>query len=218
MVKELHTLLVNAKIQSPYVMVGHSFGGALAQLYIHNNPNEVVGLVLVDAAPSDLFVRVPAWSKAIQQKLGLFRVLAPLSAFGLFALAPGSIPNRGFPDEALAQYRAISAATAYYQTCIAENEMFEKNLAEIKSAHIASFGDLPLIVLSRGTWAAMPGLTETENQQAKQAWTAMQAELLKLSANGRQLIAEKSEHFIQLQQPQLVIDAINDMLSVRRIP
>jgi pimeloyl-ACP methyl ester carboxylesterase len=44
MVKELHTLLVNANVKGPHVMVGHSFGGALVQLYAHNYPDEVVGM------------------------------------------------------------------------------------------------------------------------------------------------------------------------------
>jgi pimeloyl-ACP methyl ester carboxylesterase len=213
MVKELHTLLVKANVAPPYVMVGHSFGGALAQLYIHNYPDDVVGLALVDAAPTDLFVRVSAWGKALDQKIGMFNTLAPLSSFGLLALSPNSIPNRGFPDEALAQYRAVSVATDYWKNTIIENEMFETNLAAIKSANITGIGDLPLIVLSRGTWDAMPGLTDEENQQARQAWSDMQAELLELSSNSRQVVAEKSEHFIQLYQPELVIEAILELVK-----
>ena len=213
MVKELHALLVNAKIEAPYVFVGHSFGGAFVQLYVHNYPDEVVGLALVDSASTEMFSRVPAWSKAIDRKLGMLRVLAPLSSFGLLAFNPNSIPNRDFPDDALAQYRAISVATDYYKTCIAENEMFQKNLAEIKFADIMNFGDLPLIVLSRGIFDPMPGLTDEENQQARQAWSEMQTELLTLSSNSKQVIADKSEHSIQLQQPQLVVDAINTILE-----
>jgi pimeloyl-ACP methyl ester carboxylesterase len=196
-------------------MVGHSFGGALARLYVHNYPDEVVGLVLVDAAPPELFERFPAWSTAIEAKMKMFRVLEPLSSFGLFALSPNSIPNRGLPDDALTQYRAISVATDYYKNTIVENEMFVKNLVEINAAD-TSFGDLPLIVLSRGLFDPMPGLTDKENQQARQAWSEMQAGMLKLSSNSKQIIAEKSEHFIQLEQPQLVIDAVMNILNVTR--
>lgn len=213
MVKELHTLLVNANIKGPYVMVGHSFGGTLVRLYVHTYPNEVSGIVLVDAAPPELFERVPAWNKAIEAKTKMFQALKPLSLLGLFALFPNSIPNRGLPDTALFQYRVISVATDYYQDTMVENEMFQKNLAEIKSANITSFGNLPLIVLSRGRFDAMPRLTDVENENARQVWSEMQAEMLRLSTNSRQIIAEQSEHFIQLQQPQLVIDAINELLK-----
>jgi pimeloyl-ACP methyl ester carboxylesterase len=68
MVKELHTLLVNAKIESPYVMVGHSFGDALTRLYAHEYPNEVVGMVLVETVPDELFIRVPKWRDGGDEK------------------------------------------------------------------------------------------------------------------------------------------------------
>jgi len=54
MVKELHALLVNANVGDPYLLVSHSFGGALMRLYAHDYPDDVMGMVLVDAAPDDL--------------------------------------------------------------------------------------------------------------------------------------------------------------------
>ncbi len=47
-VEELRTLLQNAGIQPPYVVVGHSAGGLLARVFAITYPGEVVGLVLVD--------------------------------------------------------------------------------------------------------------------------------------------------------------------------
>lgn len=215
MVKELHTLLVNAEIDGPYVLVGHSFGGVLVRLYAHSFPDEVTAMVLVDAAHDELFNRIPVWRKPIEQKIGMFRTLASLSSFGLLALAPESIPNRGLPNNALAQYRAIAVTTRYFETGVAENEMFEKNLAEARDAHMNSFGNLPLVILSRGYWDPVPGLSEAENQQAWQEWQKMQSELAALSSNSKLVIADKSEHSIQLQQPQLVIDAIWKVLGER---
>jgi len=211
MVSELHSLLANASMDAPYVLVGHSFGGALVRLYAHRYPEEVAGMALVDAAPDELFMRVPFWRNAIEGKLGLYRTLAPLSSFGLLAFTPASIPDRGLPEEAVAQYRAIAVSTDYFQTGIIESEAFVDNLAEVRNANI-SLRDLPLIVISRGYWDLIPGFSETENQQAWQAWKEMQAELLSLSSNSRQVIAEKSEHHIQLQQPELVIAAILELI------
>lgn len=213
MVKELHALLDTAKVESPYVLVGHSFGGALVRLYAHDYPNEVAGMVLVDAAPDDLFLRIPLWRNAIGGKLGLYRTLAPLSSFGLLAFAPESIPNRGMPEDVLAQYRAVAVSTGYFQTGVVENEAFENNLTEIRAANV-NLGDMPLSVISRGYWDPMPGFSDTENQQAWQLWQEMQTDLLSLSSNGRQITATESEHNIHLQQPQLVIDAIIDLMEV----
>ncbi len=215
MVQELHSLLVNANVEAPYIMVGHSFGGALVRLYAHHYPNDVAGMVLVDAAPDDLFVRIPRWRTAIERKIRLFRMLAPFSSPGLLALAPENIPNRGMPEEALAQYRLIAVSTDYFRTGVTENENFESNLAEVRNAKI-SLHDLPLIVISRGYWDPMPGFSETENQQAWQAWQEMQVELLALSSNSRQIVATESEHNIHLQQPELVTEAVLDLVGASR--
>lgn len=212
MVDELHELLVNAVVNPPYVLVGHSFGGALTRLYAHRYPDEVLGMVLVDAAPDDLFVRVPFWRNAIEGKLGLYRTLAPMSSFGLLAFTPESIPNRGMPDDVLAQYRALAVSTNYFQTGVAENEAFENNLTKVRNANI-DLGDMRLIVISRGYWDAIPGFSEIENQQAWKAWNEMQSEMLSLSSNSRQVVAKESEHHIQLQQPKIVIDAIKDVIQ-----
>jgi pimeloyl-ACP methyl ester carboxylesterase len=50
---ELHTLLSAAQIQAPYVLVGHSMGGLIARVYAAQYPNEVAGMVLVDATHED---------------------------------------------------------------------------------------------------------------------------------------------------------------------
>jgi len=212
MVKELHTLLINAKIEGPYLLVGHSFGGALVRLYTYDYPDEVIGMLLVDAAPDDLFVRVPSWANAIEGKLGLYRSLAPMGSFGLLAFTPGSIPNRGLPEDVLAQYRAIAVSTDYFQTGVLENETFESNLAEVRIENV-DLGDMPLVVISRGYWDPIPGFSDAENQQAWQMWQEMQVELLSLSTDSEQIVATESEHHIQLQQPELVIDAIREIIG-----
>jgi pimeloyl-ACP methyl ester carboxylesterase len=211
MVTELHTLLVNADELPPFVLVGHSFGGALVRLYAHKYPDEVVGMVLVDSAHEDLFIRIPEWRAASEQMITMLRTLIPLRSTGIMALVPKTIPNRGLPDDALAQYRAILATTECLETSMAETRQFESNLAQVAEANIAGFGNLPLVVISNGLWkplSEIPGVSGDENQQS---WQALQSELLTLSSNSKQIVARQSEHFIQLQQPSLVIDAIREV-------
>lgn len=52
-VRDLHTLLTNAKETGPYVLVGHSFGGLVSMMYAAQYPNDVVGMVLVDSVHPD---------------------------------------------------------------------------------------------------------------------------------------------------------------------
>ena len=49
MVDELHALLQAAEVPGPYVLAGHSWGGFMARFYAATYPDEVIGLVLVDA-------------------------------------------------------------------------------------------------------------------------------------------------------------------------
>jgi pimeloyl-ACP methyl ester carboxylesterase len=50
---ELHTLLQKAGVKPPYILVGHSLGGIIARLFEKKYPDEVKGLVLVDATSED---------------------------------------------------------------------------------------------------------------------------------------------------------------------
>ncbi len=60
MVKELHSVLAATHISPPYILVGHSLGGAVVQLFAHVYPNEVSGLVLVDPEDGRLLDRLKA--------------------------------------------------------------------------------------------------------------------------------------------------------------
>jgi pimeloyl-ACP methyl ester carboxylesterase len=52
-VADLHGLLRAAKIKPPYVLLGASFGGLIANIYAASYPKEVTGMVLLDAAFPD---------------------------------------------------------------------------------------------------------------------------------------------------------------------
>lgn len=53
-VRRLHDFLKQAKVDPPYILVGHSYGGPLIRLFTSSYPNEVAGLVFID--PSDFML------------------------------------------------------------------------------------------------------------------------------------------------------------------
>ncbi|MBA3535784.1 MAG: alpha/beta hydrolase [Tatlockia sp.] len=57
-VQDLHSLLEKAKEPGPYVLVGHSLGGIFVRLYASAYPNEVAGLILVDAYPESFRTKI----------------------------------------------------------------------------------------------------------------------------------------------------------------
>lgn len=214
--EELHTLLVNANIQGPYVLVGHSLGGMLVRVYAHNYPDEVVGMVLVDSFHEERPVRLPELAKANQEAVGQFRMFALLSSTGMMALVPQTISNPGLPDEAYAQLQAITATTGIFERFLAEMNAVEESSAEVRALRITRLGDMPLIVLSAGYGDAIPSLSDAENQKIWKELQVEQSELAALSSHSKQIIAEQSGHFIQLDQPNLVIDAIREIVDAIR--
>jgi pimeloyl-ACP methyl ester carboxylesterase len=45
----MHTLLTNAGVEGPYLLVAHSISGKTARLFASQHPNDVAGIVLIDA-------------------------------------------------------------------------------------------------------------------------------------------------------------------------
>lgn len=211
MVKELHTLLGNAGIAAPYLLVGHSFGGMNMRLYTQRYPSEVRGMVLVDAAHEQQPLRIPGLQTAAAQLIEQFETLARFTSLGLLALSPGDIPARGLSGAALAQYRALLASTRYFEAAIMETQGLDTSFAQVRDAKLGTFGTLPLRVLSRGQPDFLQGVSDADNLHYQQVWKEMQLELAALSANGRQIVATQSAHYIHLTEPQLVIDAIRSI-------
>jgi pimeloyl-ACP methyl ester carboxylesterase len=209
MAEELHTLLKNTGIEGPYILVGHSFGGILMRAFAQQYPDQVAGMVLVDSAYEEQVSRLPFLKDSTDELVAQFRTLLFLSSSGLMALFPEAIPNRGLPESAYRQYQAVLATTDYFNGAIAETTTFYSGTPQIGPM---SLGDLPLIVLRHG----IPDVTgDNDSQQARfeQEWIKMQDELTALSSSSRQIIAEQSGHYIQIDQPQLVIEAILDLIK-----
>lgn len=212
-VEELHTLLVKANVHGPYVLVGHSLGGMLMRVYAYNYPDEVAGMVLVDSVHEEQYNRLPGAKDAILDRVQQFRMLSFLSSTGFMALAPQLIPNQGIPEDMFAQYRVNWATTGFFTTAVAELDAMEVSTAEVRALRITSFGNLPLSVISEGHYYPNPSLSNAENQKYWEEWQAMQSELVGLSSESKQTIAEQSGHNIQHDQPNLVMDAIQEMVD-----
>ena len=212
-VDELHTLLINARVQGPYVLVGHSLGGMHMRAYAHNYPDEVVGLIQLDSLHEDQAILDPVYTKVNQVDVEPFRMLALLNSTGIMALAPQSIPNQGLPDDAYAQYQASLATTNFFKTTIAEVKAQAGHCAEVRALKMAGFGSMPLIVITRGRANMTDSLSDTENQLSEDVWQALQPRLAGLSSDSKQVIAEQSGHMIQFDQPDLVVEAIREMVD-----
>jgi pimeloyl-ACP methyl ester carboxylesterase len=209
-VNELHALLENAGVGGPYVLVGHSFGGANVQLYASEYPDEVAGMVLVDSA---LDVRVldedlrDATANATPSPLTL-KVLAPLGIPRLLG-SQGDLPKR------LAQERpAIYNSTRHLYAVADESATINESIATTTDA-APSLGDKPLIVLSAGA-RQYPGFTKEQAKRADKQANEFEASRQDLSENSKLVVAKNSAHYIQFDRPGLVVDAIRQVADAAR--
>ncbi len=194
--KELHTLLQNAHIPGPYVLVGHSLGGLVVRVFVHEYPSDVAGIVLVDSMNPNQMTEAP---KDVQSQPFSFQAL--LARFGIARLlvkVPGIAPS--VPANEAAYYPLYIRPQSFQTT---DNEFAWLPASGAQAAAVKTFGDLPLIVLTaRGN--DIPG------------WPEWQNELLQLSSNSEHLFAENSGHNIQVDEPDAAVAAILKMVELVR--
>jgi len=220
MAGELHTLLEQAGEPGPYMLVGHSYGGILMREFYRQHPEKVVGMVLVDSAHEDQIQRLPPEeARALTASIGSLKNLVWLARLGLVRLLARSILLKRFASlrtpEEQATYLPMIVRPAYYAAVLAES----RTLVDISAEHPAppNLGALPLVVLEAGgrPETLPPGYTEERWQQTRAMFKSIQEELAGLSTNSRLVVAEKSVHAIQLEQPELVIEAVREVLAAR---
>ena len=203
-VRELRLLLRNAGIEPPYVLVGHSFGGLVVQLYAARFPDEVAGMVLVDSSHPDQGLRTEEVDSLNTLGLGL-RLLAPV---GIPRLLMPPIPA-GSPESRDSSVRMMEEellrTTRSMRALGSELTGLRESLSEV-AANFPDLGHKPLTVLTQGR----------QGQRPLEFWHEMQEKLTKISVSSEWQVAENAGHFIHQDQPELVVDAIRRVVdSVR---
>ena len=218
---ELHDLLEQAGIQPPYILVGHSFGGLVMRRYALLYPEEVAGMVLVDP------MRCEEWppmnpSKQSQLDLGrrLIRYAVPIALCGITRLAVTSLFRRAtrisgnlngatvaggrhvidrvtsevgkMPREVWPVVAAHWSRPSFYSGVRRHIDSIPATVMEMRDAE--PIREIPVVVFT-------PGASTPLSEEC----------LSRIGDNVQQVIAPESEHWIHLDEPDLVIDSIRAM-------
>ncbi len=212
-VKELHTLLGNAGVRGPYVLVGHSFGGTNMQVYASRYPDEVAGMVLVDWALED--EKAVALTMSHQPSPLLMKIFATIGLTRLPYTLGGETSGLTSP-ELEDEQTAISSHHRHVFAVADETSSLEESFDENRTDPM-SLGDKPLMVLTAGSVQLTgTGLSREQVNLIDKLHSESQAALTRRSENAKRLIVEDSGHYIQVEQPGLVTDAIRQVVEAAR--
>ena len=184
-ISELHTLLANAGIAGPYVLVGHSIGGLYMQLYATRYADLVAGVVLVESSHPQQFTRLPGGQQNYQQTRRLFAVAPLLAWAGVVRLFDLSPPPSGLPPEQRAQIEAWAGSTQHVTTTADEFAATPANTAQVGAA--GNLDDRPLAVVTAG--------------EQGPDWLALQSELAALSTNSSHQVVGGATHTSVVDDP-----------------
>src|SRR5258708_1174098 len=207
MAEELHALLAAAKIAPPYVLVGHSMGGFNVRLFASLYRSEAAGMVLVDSSHPDQENRLPPELKNME---GSWLREAEFLEYTM----PLGIPRLLDLCETDPVPRTAECNFHSQRENVAELKAFPESAAETSAA--GTLGDLPLAVLSHDPEKPSADLPPDLAKPTNDAWEKMQEELAHLSTRGTQAVAKNSSHYIQMDRPDVVIDAVHRVVDQAR--
>jgi len=231
----LHDLLAQAGEKPPYLMVAHSMGGVYVRTFTAVYPADVVGMVLVDTShenqtqlakqltPAEIRESPESIEAAKAQRtiLKLLPIAEPLGLLRAFKIMDAGAASLQLPEEKKAAFLAESYRTGYMAAYLREVNMMEAYFEQGGKPN--SLGDIPLIVLSaelntqkmseQYAPSVRSKLTTDILQQQVDALNGLHAELAGLSTRGKWIIVPGTGHFIQLDAPQVVTDAIREVFG-----
>lgn len=219
-VTELDTLLIEANIQPPYILIGNSFGSYNVRLYAHRFPEKVMGMVLTDGL----------------HETGMLKMSISLQALKLFFISGffisifGSILGivqllrrcrilkfikpelRQFSEDSRNLVKRSFCRSKHWITMIREMLNLDISASQVTIAN--DLGSMPLVNIKANSffnptfWSFLTPL-----KAANQLRDQMHINLCNLSTNSVRLEANKSSHFVWIDQPDLIVDAVKIILE-----
>jgi pimeloyl-ACP methyl ester carboxylesterase len=231
-VSELHRLLERAHVSAPFILVGHSFGGLTMRLFAERYPEQVAALVLIDPvvpgewnpANEHNAKRIRMGARILRRasllaRCGLIRFVSLLFRVGAKTIADPlvRIMSKGAPKgdgtsssplfwNLPASERAMAPVfwvqPKFTETIASQLENLPRSAAQVAVAEDLEGKTITIISAAD---------TNAERKAAHNATT-------RLSSGGKHVIATGSSHWVMTDEPELVLEAIREMIARVREP
>ena len=209
----LHELRQAADIHEPMILVGFSAGGLYVREYQKRYPEDVVGMLLIDSAHEQQAFRI----EHISKDLSLERLCSAIAWTGIARLL-GLFDD--FPEKSFSAQQHEEQLRAYHRSgfcsgLVQQYQGFEEDL--FADTLPQDMGDLPLTVVSAGKTLREQVLNDAVSDdflsEHEREWPELQKGLAGLSSQSTHIIAQGSGHAVQLEKPQVVIEALKKLVA-----
>lgn len=194
-VNDLSHILKELRIEPPYILVGHSFGGLNMRLFASKYSEKVASLILIDAVHENRYLS-HEWNtvrkKSHRKNLNVFRFGYLTSGIGIPRLLKQPVGRKYLPEPFQKYTNYIGYHPKSYETVYNEFLLSEKTALQIKSSQQLS-EDLLVFIIS--------------SNNSDPVWVEHQNLLTKLTNQTTQIKTSNS-HSIHLENPNLIIDTI----------
>jgi len=200
---DLHALLENAGVSRPIVLVGHSTGGPYVRVFAQQYPDDVAGMVLLDAQPADAFTALPTFPSAYSSIRLTTALLPSIARLGLYrvilAMLPSDLPAP-YGDIESAQQSTPLAMSGQRD----EFAVLPSTLSQAEA--LTSLGDKPLVVVSATV-------------DTQEGWPEAQKTMVSLSSNADHRLASGQDHgslIVSEEGAAISAKAIDDVVAAVR--
>jgi pimeloyl-ACP methyl ester carboxylesterase len=195
---DLHTLLENAGIEGPYVLAGHSAGGAYVLIFANLYPDDLAGLVLLDSMSPDQYEEVTNWKRFYEMWRRVSALAPSVARVGVMRLI-AQVSYGGLPSDQRDQERALTSTARHWRS---QRDEFSKIRTSLEQAgELKSIGAKPLVVL-------------TAEKDAEGNWMPLQEQLATLSSNSEHRVLPDATHASLTEEEEYAMEAAQAIRDV----